>query len=371
MSFYRSSWCDVDLAQFRRNLVILNGIAGTKTLLVVKANAYGHGMVPIAEAASAAGVDMLGVAATEEADQLLAAGIQTPILVMTALDSREAEFCVAHGVHFLAWRTDQFKEAHQAAEAYQRQPLIHLEVDTGVSRSGVMVSEFRSLLDSLSSDEKAGIVGLASHFYGADLESTAGAEDQLRDYLECVEVAEAYGLRPMLHIANSPGTLRIPQSRLNLTRLGIAAYGLDPSTYTPLPSGVAPILSWKANVTDIRTIPAGRGVGYGWKFIAQSPSKLATFGVGYADGYRRTPEGINTVWIDGTEARVVGSVFMDQCVFLVPDGVSCSVGDTAVLLSGADDIPLSAEQLAIRWKTNNYDVVAGIRNRVPRRYSDS
>jgi len=369
MSFYRSSWCDVDLAQFRRNLEILSDVAATKVLLVVKANAYGHGMVPIAKAASSAGVDMLGVATTGEAAELLAAGISTPILVMSALDSREADFCVANGIHFLAWRADQFKDACKAAETYQRKPLIHLEVDTGVSRSGVAVTEFEALLAGLSSDELAGVVGLASHFYGADLESIEGARFQLRDYLACVEIAQKRGLRPLLHIANSPGTLRIPGSRLGMSRLGIAAYGLDPSAHTPLPPGVAPILSWKANVTDIRTIPAERGVGYGWKFIAESESDLATLGVGYADGYRRSPEGINTVHVNGAEARVVGSVFMDQCVILVPGGVSCGVGDTAVLI-GRDGSPrLSAEELAVRWKTNNYDVVAGIRSRVPRRYS--
>lgn len=371
MSFYRSSWCDVDLAQFRRNLGILSGIAKTKVLLVVKANAYGHGIVPIAQAASSTGVDMLGVATIEEAAQLLAADVSLPILVMTALDSSEADFCVAHGIHFLAWRADQFREAHKAAEFYQRKPLIHLEVDTGISRSGIAVSEFKALLDSLSPEEKRGIVGLASHFYGADLESTAGSEDQLRDYLTCVEEAEKQGLRPLLHTANSPGTIRIPASRLGMTRLGIAAYGLEPSAYTPLPPGVAPILSWKANVTDVRTIPAGRGVGYGWKYIARTDSNLATLGVGYADGFRRTPEGINTVYIKGVEASVVGSVFMDQCVFLLPDGVNCSPGDTAVLLGGGGALSLSADELSVRWKTNNYDVIAGIRSRVPRRYSDA
>lgn len=370
MSFYRSSWCDVDLTQFKRNLRILSGISKTKVLLVVKANAYGHGLVPIAKAASSAGVDMLGVATTEEADQLLAAGVAVPILVMTALDSSERDFCVANGIHFLAWRVDQFEDAYKAAEVYQRKPLIHLEIDTGISRSGVAVDEFSELLDQLTEEQRAGLVGLASHFYGADLESIAGAEEQLRDYLRCVDIAEKRGLHPLLHMANSPGTLRIPASHLGMTRLGIAAYGLEPSTDTPLPAGVAPILSWKANVTDTRTIPAGRGVGYGWKYIAQSETNLATLGVGYADGYRRAPEAVNTVYINGVEACVVGSVFMDQCTFQVPDGITCGPGDTAILLSAESSISLTAEELAIRWKTNNYDVVAGIRNRVPRRYLD-
>jgi alanine racemase len=367
-AFYRSAWCEIDLVQFRANLACLTSLAGTKALLVVKANAYGHGLVRMAREAERAGIDALGVATTREADELIRAGVTVPVLIMCALDPREIDYCVAHGVHFLAWRNDHFDTAARAAERYGRRPLIHIEVDTGMSRSGVDSTDFEILLRSQLPRMRDGIVGLATHFHSADLGSTASAEHQLDEFLGCVAVAERLGLRPLLHTANSPGTIRIPPSRLAMVRLGIAAYGLPPSDATPLPAGVAPVLSWKAVVTNVKDIPAGRGVGYGWRHVASAKESVATLAIGYADGFQRFPVGVNTVLLGGVETPVLGSVFMDQCVVRIPPEATTDVGATAVLLGRQGDRKLTAETLADRWGTNNYDVVAGIRSRVPRRY---
>lgn len=367
---YRSSWCEIDLSRFRENLRRLRSLAGTRTLLVVKANAYGHGLSRMAAEAAGAGIDMLGVATIGEAETLRANGVSTPTLVMCAIDATEIEYCVANGVHFLAWRPDQFADAFAAADRYGCDPLIHLEVDTGMSRSGVDAGDFAALVESLSERMRGCVVGLASHFHSADLESTESAAAQLQEFQDCVKVAEQLGLRPMLHIANSPGTIRLPASRLGLARLGVAAYGLLPSAHTPLPSGVGPVLSWHARITNVKDIPPGRGVGYGWRYVADRTERVATLGIGYADGFRRSPEGVNTVLAGGVETPVVGSVFMDQCVFLVPPGVDCQVGDQVVLVGRQGGRSITAEDIAVRWGTNNYDVVAGIRNRVPRRYAD-
>lgn len=365
---YRSSWCEIDLVQFRRNLAALRKVTDTKALLVVKANAYGHGLTAIASEAVAAGIDMLGVATITEAERLLSIQVPVPILIMCALDTREIDWCVANEVHFLAWRRDHFADATAAAAKYARRPYIHLEVDTGMSRSGVDASDFVSLVGSLSSRVRGTIVGLASHFFSADLEDLNDSDRQLQEFLQCAKLAEEMGIRPLLHIANSPAALRLHNSRLGLTRFGIAAYGLLPSDYAPLPEGVAPLLTWKARLTNVKIIFPGRGVGYGWKYVAHDSERVATLGIGYADGYRRSPEGVNTVIVGGLEARVVGSVCMDQCVIRLPSHSSFQVGDTAVLLGRDSGHSLSAGELAKRWHTNNYDVVAGIRDRVPRIY---
>ena len=368
--FYRSAWCEIDLVQFRANLVRLRRIAGTRTLLVVKANAYGHGLSRMATEAIASGVDALGVATIGEAHSLVEDGTRVPILIMCALDNVEIDYCVAQGVHFLAWRRDQFDRAAEAAERFDRRPNIHLELDTGMSRSGVDPTDFEMLIRSLSPAMRQAIVGLATHFHSADLESTDSAEEQLSQFLACASVAERMGLTPLLHVANSPGTIRLPASRLGMTRLGIAAYGLLPSECTPLPEGLAPVLSWKANVTNVKDLPEGRGVGYGWRHIAQIKESVGTLAIGYADGYQRFPLGVNSVLLGGVESPVLGSVFMDQCVVRLPTEVTAQVGDTAVLLGSQGAMRLTAEELAARWGTNNYDVVAGIRSRVPRRYLD-
>ena len=366
---YRSSWCEVDLAQLRTNIRLIRKPLGTrKALLVVKANAYGHGIVPIAAEAEAAGIDMLGVATVGEAEWILDAGIETPMLIMCAMDPAEIEYAVAHGVNFMAWTTTHFDTARRAAEKYGVAPQIHLEIDTGMSRSGVDRDDVLQLLSDLSEPMRESIVGLMTHFHSADMPDLDSAKVQLAEFSRAVEVVHQYGIRPTVHVANSPGALRIPDSWMDMVRIGIAGYGLPPSEYTPLPDGVLPILNWVAQVTNTKSVPPGRGVGYAWRYIAETDVQVATLGVGYADGYRRAPLGVNVLRFKERDARVVGSVFMDQCLFLVPDGVGCSVGDTAVLVSSTPGSSQSAEAIAERWGTNNYDVVASIRNRVPRRY---
>jgi alanine racemase len=365
---YRSSWCEIDLARFRQNLSQLRKQAGTKALLVVKANAYGHGLVPMSREAEAVGIDMLGVATVGEAFDLLEAGLSTPILVMCALDFAEIDYCVARGIHFMAWSNEHFRHAMKAAERYGSAPRIHVEVDTGMSRSGIAADELPSLLESLASEELQAIVGVMTHFHSADLAHIESAQNQLADFRQTFDVIIKAGLTPLFHAANSPGSIRLPESRLDMVRLGIAAYGLLPSDFTPLPAGVSPVLTWKANVTNVKRIEIGQGVGYAWKYVANESHQVATLGIGYADGFRRSPHGVNTTIVRGAEAAVIGSVFMDQCVFRVPNGLRCEVGDTTTVLGSDGGLNLTAERIAERWQTNNYDVVAGIRSRVPRRY---
>jgi alanine racemase len=310
----------------------------------------------------------LGVATIGEAAQIQERGIRGSILVMCALDPTEIEYCVVHGIDFLAWHRDQFELAAAVAERCGRSPRIHIDVDTGMSRSGIDVVDFEALVASLSMDERAGVVGVTTHFHSADLADLESSETQLRDFLTCVDVAKAHGLRPLVHAANSPATVRMNTSRLDMVRLGILAYGLPPSEFTPVPGGVAPILNWKAIVTNVKRIAPGRGVGYGWRYVADEPHEVATLGLGYADGYRRSPLGVNAVIVGDRVAPVIGSVFMDQVVFRVPEDVRIRVGDPVVLLGEHGAHRITAETLAERWATNNYDVVSGIRQRIPRRY---
>ncbi|HZM79168.1 MAG TPA: alanine racemase [Candidatus Limnocylindrales bacterium] len=369
-STYRSSWCDVDVLQFHANLRILRRVAGTGMLQVVKANAYGHGLVRMAQEAIRSGaVDMLGVATIGEADSLLDAGLDAPILIMCAMDDQEIDYCVAHNIHFLAWRRDHFDAAYTAASRYGKKPLVHLEADTGMARSGAGVAELANLLDDLPQQVLACIVGLASHFTSADLDDLTHSERQLKEFQESVDLVTKAGLKPLIHLANSPGALRLPDARMGMVRMGIAGYGLPPSDFTRLPDGVAPVLEWKANLTSVKEIGPGQGVGYAWKYIANRVERVATIGVGYADGLRRYPDGANVVLMDnGVSADVVGSVFMDQALLRVPEKVPAKVGDTVVLLGCSGDAMLTAEAIAQRWGTNNYDVVSGIRSRVPRQY---
>lgn len=366
---YRNAWCEIDLVQFRRNLTTLTNLAQTRALLVVKANAYGHGLLPIAREAETVGIDMFGVATIGEAEQLLKGGISAPILLICALDHEEIDYCVANGLHFLAWRVDQFERAMQARDRYHVEPRIHLEIDTGMSRSGIYSNETTALLERLTPAMRESVVGLATHFFLADGDATDSAEAQLDEFLGVARSLETIGMQPLCHTANSPGTIRIPRSRLDMVRLGVISYGLKPSDAVEMPDGIGPILSWRATVTNIKTVPAGRGISYGWEFVAERDERVATIGIGYADGFRRTPPAVNTVIIDGQEAAVLGRVCMDQCVVRIPSGTRCDIGSVVTLIGKEGGVELTADDLATRWQTINYDVVCGIRDRVPRRYS--
>lgn len=366
---YRSTWCEVDLNQFRQNIRILKQVAGTKMLQVVKANAYGHGLVRMSHEVVAAGADMVGVATIGEAEQLLDSKISVPVLIITPTDPEEIEWSVAHGVHFLAWRTDQFECALEVAAKYERVPLIHLEVDVGMARSGLSFSEFPGFVASMTPAMKSAVVAIAAHFYSAAMEDLAPAYRALDGFMECARVAEQYELRPLLHIANSTGTIRIPEARLGMVRMGVTGYGLSPSKFAVIPEGVAPVMTWMAKVTNVKHVEPGVGVSYAWEYVADQPHRVATLGIGYADNFHRHPPGVNRVLLGGVEVPVLGRVCMDQCIARIPDNLDVNVGDTAVIIGSQGNASITAADIALRWGTNTYDVVAGIRNRVPRIYN--
>lgn len=365
---YRSSWCEIDLSNLRTNIAALRKNAAPKALLVIKANAYGHGILGIAKEAQACGIDMLGAATIGEAETIQGAGVTTPILIMCAMDSTEIDYCVANDVHFMAWNKDHFRQAAESAVKYKKQPKIHLEIDTGMCRSGIVPENLEQLFDKLDTADLANIVGVMTHLHSADLEDTKSSIGQLTRFKTIFDLIENAGISPIFHAANSPGTMRIPEAHFDMVRLGVAAYGIAPSEYSPLQETMEPVLSWKANITNIGTIEPGNGVGYAWRYIADKQETLGTLGVGYADGYRRAPMGVNTILVGNSEAPVVGSVFMDQCCFKIPESMTCNVGDTVTLLGSQGDLSITSDDIAEKWMTNNYDVVASIRNRVPRRY---
>ena len=339
-------------------------------LQTVKANAYGHGLVRIAHEAVAAGADMLGIATIGEADQLIASDVNAPLLMITPTDPEEIDFCVAHGVHFFVWRLDQFDRALAAAERYNRRPYLHIEIDVGMARSGVAAGNFADLLNSLTQPMREVVVALAAHFYSAAMEDLAPAYKSLEQFMSCAATAKAGGLDVMLHIANSTGTLRMPEARLDMVRMGAAAYGIAPSKFAPMPAGVDYPLSLYAKVTNVNEVSPGSGVSYAWEYVAADHHRIATIGIGYGDGIRRYPPGANTVLLGGVEAPVLGRVCVDQFIARIPDGVECRPGDTAVVIGAQGDAHISARDVSLRWGTNTYDVLMGIRDRIPRVYID-
>lgn len=365
----RPTWCNIDLAQLTQNIRLLRQHVCSSILLVVKANAYGHGLVEVARAAMEAGAVMLGVGTVDEADTLLESGVKQPILVLSGLSAAEIRYCVGRRIHFLAWRKDQFLVAGDAASRYGNQPLIHLELDTGMSRTGCAISRLPTLISSLTKSQLGTIVGLCTQFHSADYSDLQATERQVKDFEVGAAIVRSAGKRPLRHVANSSGALRLSQGNFDMVRLGLAAYGIRPSISVPVPKGVSPILSWSARLVSIEYVNVGDGIGYGHAYRALEGEWIGTLQVGYADGFRRYPPDVNEVLIEGSRWPVVGNVCMDQCMVRVSS--FARIGDTVVLLGESDRTEITAEGLAARWHTNSYDVLAGIRARIPRVFADS
>jgi alanine racemase len=358
----------VNLTQFADNLGVINGHVRRPLLVVVKGNAYGHGLIEVSHMAVASGAAMLGVASVDEASTLIQNGIDRPILVLSGLDADEIEYCVANGVHFLAWRREHFSTATNAAQKFGRHPAVHMELDTGMRRTGCRKSELPGLLLALTSFQRAYVVGVCTHLHSADMSDLTSSDVQLDEFDLGVDVLYGFGIRPIRHVANSSAALRIDRCRYDMVRIGLASYGIAPSAWVTLPRFVRPILSWRARVSNTIRLDAHEGIGYGHAYHTAQAETIGTLPVGYADGFRRYPAGVNRVIHGNQIVHVVGSVCMDQCMIQMP--ASGKIGDVVTLLGSSGDATISAEHLALRWQSNCYDILSGIRSRVPRRYGD-
>lgn len=368
----RPTWIEVDRGALLNNVAQLRKLLTPGCLLmgVVKANAYGHGAVITAQVLVAAGVDRLAVATLDEALELRAASITMPILVLgytpstLALDAVNQEITLA--VVDLATAT----QIAIAAQATGKRARVHLKVNTGMNRLGVAPSEAPALLAALRDLAGLEVEGIFTHFATSDSDR-AYAEVQFRAFVMLLEELDAAGLRPSIaHAANSAAVLTMPHTHLDMVRCGITLYGLDPDVEdTPLPPGFLPVLSWKAQVVQVRELQPGDPVSYGREFVADRPMMVATVPVGYADGFPRRPYNWGSVLIHGQAAPILGRVCMDQCVVDVSamaTQTSVQQGDEVVIIGRQGDAEISAAEAGRRIGTINYDVVSRILARVPR-----
>jgi alanine racemase len=337
-------------------------------MAVVKANGYGHGAVAAAGAALRGGAAWCGVARPEEALELRRGGIGCPILLLGWTAPQALAELIAAGISLSVWSSEQVSEAAAAARALGRRARLHLKVDTGMSRLGLPPDEIVELARTVAATEGVTQEGLFTHFACADDPGSPVTADQERRLRETASAVRAAGLRPgLVHAANSAAALTRPSSRFDLVRAGIALYGLEPSPTCPLPADFRPALSWRAVLTQVKTLPAGRGISYGHAYTTTRPERIGTVAVGYGDGFRRMSGGL--VLVRGTRVLVVGRVCMDQ-ILVQLDGVpQAKAGDEVVLIGAQAAERLRAEELAHAWGTISYEVVCGITARVPRHHT--
>jgi alanine racemase len=352
------TWAEVDLGAIRHNVRTLKRRAADARLMaVVKADAYGHGTVPVSRAALEAGAGSLAVVTIEEGAELRRAGIDAPILVFTDLLPDELALAGEYRLQVTAHSIPSAKRiaAHPGLET-------HLKINTGMNRWGVEPNEAGEARKILGSQ----LVGVYTHLASAD--SDEETTSRQLEVFDAVLAARDFG-GVLVHAANSAGTLWHPSSRYDCVRPGIALYGLHPAgdEGDPADEDLKPALSLKSYVAGVRRLAPGEGVSYGLTFRTEAPMFAATVPVGYAEGYRRILSNRASALVRGERRPLLGRVTMDACVFGVDDGVE--VGDEVVLVGEQGGESVRAEEVA-RWSdTINYEVTTGIdARRVERSY---
>lgn len=360
----------VDLGSIERNIGYLKGILepGCRFMAVVKANGYGHGDVEVSKAALRAGAHCLGVAILEEAVRLRAAGIDCPVHLLFEPPPEAAGVVVEHRVVCSVYTVDF---ARALAERAQREGVllpVHVKVDTGMRRVGIIpeqVGDFVSILRGLDGIK---VEGIYTHFATADDPDSGFTKDQIDRFLEAVDEAESVLARRLVrHAANSAGVLMFKRSHLDMARVGIAMYGLHPSVSSPRFPKLEPALSLEGEVALVKKVGSGEGISYGLTYSPESDVHIGTLPVGYADGFSRILSNRAEVLIGGERKRIVGNICMDLCmVELGREPVE--EGTPFVLIGRQGKGEITADEVAARLGTINYEVLCMISSRVPRVY---
>lgn len=363
----------IDLNAVANNLDVMRKLVNTDSkvlvLGVVKADAYGHGMVPVAKKLEAEGIDYLGVADLEEALTLRAAGIKTRILAWLHDPTDDFQRAVAKDIDLAISSPDQLLRVATAAKALGLKARIHVKVDTGLSRNGVTIAELPELLSQVLEELNRGTVAAVGIF--SHLSSTGPKEDlaQIAVFDQALDLAKANGLEfELRHITASDGTLTYPQARYDMVRLGVALYGLSPfSDNRAKEFGLTPAMTCVATVVQTKRVPAGSGVSYGYLYSTEVETTLALVPIGYAEGLPRNASGKAEVAINDRKYKILSRIAMDQFVIDVGNA-SVSPGDE-VLIFGANGP--TADDLADAAGTINYEIVTRMGGRFKREYLGS
>ncbi len=368
----RPTWVEIDLEALAGNVRRAQEIVGPEVAIcaVLKADGYGHGAGSVARTALNNGAAMLAVACLAEAVVLRRAAIDAPILVLGYTPAWQARDTVRHDVTATVYDLDVARALSQAAADLNRPARVHVKVDTGMARLGLLPADVAPFVRDLVTLPGLLVEGIFTHFSAADSaapEHRTHTEAQLAAFRRVLADLRDGGVAiPLVHAANSAAMLNWPESRFAMVRLGIALYGLAPSSDTPLPAGFRPVLSWKTQVAQVKILPAGAPVSYGNTFVTQRETRVAVAPVGYADGFRRGPAHWGHVLVRGQRAPIIGRVTMDQTMLDVTGIPGVRQGDEVVLIGRQGGDEITAEQVAERLGTIGYEVVAEILARVPR-----
>ena len=367
----RPNYAEIDLSNLTHNITSIKRslVPGTKFLAVIKANAYGHGIVQISNAALRCGADYLGVAIPEEGKALREAGITAPILDFGGLLPENAGMIVDYDITPTIFSSVILKAMQKKAEQKDKQLKIHIKVDTGMNRIGIKTEEeLHELLDTLKECPNLIFEGMYTHFAVSELPDKSFTMLQAERFRHFVSIVREAGYDPILHASNSGALLDIPELDFDMVRGGLAMYGYYPGEFSSREVELKPVLTWKTGVVHVKDIAPGDTVSYGRNFTAERVTRVATLPVGYGDGYKRSLSNKAEVLIHGKRVPVIGTVCMDQLMVDVSALDDVAVGDEAVLLGHQGEEHIDAEEMAAWADTISYEILLSISERVPRLY---
>ena len=363
----RPTWVEIDLEAVANNVRFLAEIAApARVLAVLKADAYGHGMVKVARTVLNNGAAWVGVATLGEAITLRQAGIDAPILVMSYMPAWQAHEAITHHISATIFTPELARAFSRAAADLNGTAHVHVKVDSGMGRLGLLPPDVIPFLRAIDLPGLR-VEGIYTHLATAEETDQTHARLQISRFQELLVELEATGLRPpLVHAVNTAGLINFPEAHFDLVRPGIGLYGLPPSPETPLPPGFRPALTFKSTVGQVKTLPPDSPIGYGATYRTQGEETIAIIPVGYADGFRRSPRTWGEVLVKGQRAPLVGRVSMDQAAINVTHIPNVRQGDEVVLIGEQGQERITAEEVAEKLGTINYEVVSELLARIPR-----
>lgn len=363
------TWAEIDLAALGRNLGHVRRSAGPNVdiMLVLKADAYGHGAIPIAQHLVRRGVACLGVGDSTEALELRAAGITVPILILGAVVAGELEDVLRGGIGITVHTGDRVQALDRVTRQKAAPVPVHLKVDTGMGRLGCYPERALDIAQAICRSPGLTLQGVATHLASTSPEGGNEAERQIRHFREVIATLTGEGIHPRWRHAYASGAiLSTLPGTFNMVRPGLSVYGVDP--YGRQDTPLTPALSWRTQIVFMKDHRPGSQVGYCGTWTTRRPSRIATLPVGYNDGYRFAFSNRATVLVRERRCPVVGRVCMDYVLVDVTDVPGASVGDVATLLGSDGDECVRVEELAHLADTIPYEILCGIGRRVVRRH---
>lgn len=371
------SWLEIDSGALSRNIQAFRKRIGSRKLMaIVKANAYGHGMIPVAEIACQQGADWLGVNSIDEALSLRDHGLTIPILVLGHANPEQLQEAVTRDIDLTLYDSNSLTLLNHAAATTQKPARFHLKVETGLHRQGLREEDFPEFMATLKNCPDLQPVGISTHY--ANIEDTLEhgyAHGQTQRFINWQTLLHDQGFTSLMsHAACSAGAILFPETHFDMVRVGIGMYGLWSSRETRLSVregnlpdfNLEPVLSWYARIAQVKTVQAGQPIGYGCTAWATREMRIAIIPIGYAEGYDRGLSGRGIMRIQGTRAPVVGRICMNMTMIDVSHLNQVAAGDTVTLLGGPPRERISADELATLTGTIHYEIVTRIAPHLPR-----